>query len=280
MVKPAVAVAIPAYNEADGIEGFLREIVASLEPYVSHLRLVVVDDASSDATASVLEGLETELGGVLEVIRNAQNVGHGPSLMRAYRRALESDPDFVLQVDGDGQFHGSDLRRVLILLMDDAHAVSGVRRFRVDPWFRMSMSRLVRSYVSLGFAVRSRDPNCPLRGWEARLLRQLLSSLPADALIPNLYLTILSCRRGVPLLEVDVSHRVRRGRSAHGTMWRRRARTPIPMRLVRFSLAALRESITFRRSMDLPDWARDIPGVDGLSDAQQTSLQPAAVDGR
>ncbi len=170
MVKPAVAVAIPAYNEADGIQGFLREIVSSLEPHVSSLRLVVVDDASTDDTASVLRELETQLGGTLEVIRNGENLGHGPSLMRAYRRALECHPELVLQVDGDGQFHGSDLRRVLILLMDDAHAVSGVRRFRVDPWFRMTMSRLVRLWMSLGFAVRCRDANCPLRGWEAQLL--------------------------------------------------------------------------------------------------------------
>ena len=43
----------------------------------------------------------------LETISNAGNQGHGPSLMTAYGRALEGKPDFVLQVDGDGQFHGS-----------------------------------------------------------------------------------------------------------------------------------------------------------------------------
>jgi hypothetical protein len=116
---------------------------------------------------------------------------------------------------------------------------------------------VIRLYISASFAVRSRDPNCPLRGYEAGLLRELLSSIPEDSLVPNLYLTILACRRGVPLLEVDVSHRVRRGREMQGTMWRRGTRSPIPLRLVRFSLAALRESRTFRARMDLPDWARD-----------------------
>jgi dolichol-phosphate mannosyltransferase len=191
--------------------------------------------------------------------------------MTAYERALEADPDYVLQVDGDGQFHGSDLRRVLVLLMDDAHAVSGVRRFRVDPWFRMTMSRLVRQYVSASFAVRSRDPNCPLRGYEAGLLSQLLRSLPEDCLIPNLYLTVLACRRGVPLLEVDVSHRVRRGGTAQGTMWQRSRPAPIPMRLVRFSLAALRESHSFRSRMDLPDWA-----LDAETDRYQAEIEQAA----
>jgi hypothetical protein len=268
MKKPSVAVAMTAYDEADGIAGFVNEIDRALAPHVDSLRIVVVDDASTDDTSALLDGLAGQLQGSLETVTNARNRGHGPSLMTAYQRALASGPDYVLQADGDGQFHGSDLRRVLVLLMDDAHAVSGVRRFRVDPWFRMTMSRLVRQYVSFSFGVRSRDPNCPLRGYEARLLAQLLESLPEDCLIPNLYLTILACRRGVPLLEVDVSHRVRRGASPRGTMWRGSASSPIPMRLVRFSLHALIESRAFRARMDLPDWARDLPGRSAGADAQ------------
>jgi hypothetical protein len=201
----------------------------------------------------VLDTLRPELNGSLEVLTNRANQGHGPSLMSAYHRALEDNPDYVLHVDGDGQFHGSDLRRVLVLLIDEAHAVSGVRRFRVDPWFRMAMSRLVRQYISWAFSVRARDPNCPLRGYDAPLLRELLARLPEECLVPNLYLTILACRRGVPLVEVDVSHRVRRGASVRGTMWSGRAVSPIPMRLVRFSLAALMESRKLRPRIEAAD---------------------------
>jgi glycosyltransferase involved in cell wall biosynthesis len=177
-------------------------------------------------------------------------------VLEGYRRALAREPDYVLQVDGDGQFHGSDLRRLIVLLDDEAHAVSGVRRFRQDPWFRMAMTRLLRTYVSLSFGVSARDPNCPLRGYDAELLRELLAVLPQECLIPNLYLTVVASRRGGALLEVDVSHRVRRGGSSDGTTWARGARSPIPWKLVRFSLAALRESRAFRARMDMPSWAR------------------------
>lgn len=281
MAKPSVAVAIPAYNEADGIAGFLQEIDKALTPHVEALRLVVVDDASTDGTAVAVRAAAPRLAATVEVVSGSQNRGHGPSLMAAYRMALDGDPDYVLQVDGDGQFHGGDLRRVVVLLMDDAHAVSGVRRFRVDPWFRMTMSRLVRHYVSVAFGVAARDPNCPLRGYEATLLRQLLTELPADCPIPNLYLTILACRRGVPLLEVDVSHRVRRGVGAQGTMWRRGGYSPVPIRLVRFSATALLDSLRFRRGL----------GVEGAVEATGTGRpvpfvteaaperKPSGVDG-
>jgi dolichol-phosphate mannosyltransferase len=256
VTKPSVAVAIPAYNEADGIAEFLREIDEALESHFDELRLVVVDDASTDDTSQVLGRLRDELHATLEVLSNSRNRGHGPTLMTAYQHALDDHPDYVLQVDGDGQFQGSDLRRMLVLLTDEAHAVSGVRRFRQDPWFRMFMTRLVRAYVHASFDVKARDPNCPLRGYDAALLRELLSLLPGDCLVPNLYLTVLASRRGLALLEVDVSHRVRRGSGADGTMFGRGASSPIPWRLVRFSFDALRESRSFKARMDRPDWAR------------------------
>jgi glycosyltransferase involved in cell wall biosynthesis len=255
--KPSVAVVIPAYNEAGGIAGFLQEIDRALESSVGELRLIVIDDASTDETPSLLEQIRPELTAALEVVVNPRNRGHGPSLMTGYERALAAEPDYVLAVDGDGQFHGTDVRRSLVLLIDDAHAVCGVRRFRQDPWFRMVMTRLVRIYVRASFGVPARDPNCPLRGFDAGLLSDLLPAVPGNALVPNLYLTILASRRGLALLEVDVSHRVRRGPDAGGSTWARGVRSPIPWRLVRFSLQALRESRVFRTQMDKPGWARD-----------------------
>jgi glycosyltransferase involved in cell wall biosynthesis len=253
--KPSVAVAIPAYNEAEGIAGFVQEIDRALTPHVRALHIIVVDDASTDGSRELLEGLGPQLEAALEVHTNPANLGHGPSVLAAYRRALDHHPDYVLQVDGDGQFLGSDLRRLLVLLLDEAHAVSGVRRFRQDPWFRMAMTRLLRVYVRLSFGVGARDPNCPLRGYEAELLRDLLAALPEECLIPNLYLTVVAARRGLALLEVDVSHRVRRGSSLLGSTWGRSVASPIPLRLVRFSLAALRESRCFRAKLDVPGWA-------------------------
>ena len=263
--RPSVAVAIPAYNEAEGIVEFVSEIRDSLVPATSRLHLIVVDDASADATVEVLE---SQGGDGLEVVSAPRNRGHGPTLLAAYRRALDHGTDFVLAVDGDGQFRGTDLRRALVLLQDEAHAVCGVRRFRQDPWFRMIMTRLLRGYVRLAFGVAARDPNCPLRGYESPLLADLLGRLPPDCLIPNLYLTILASRHGAALLEVDVSHRVRRGSSPDGSSWGAARRFPVPWRLVRFSWRALLESRKFRAS--LPRRLARSPSVAGAPGSTAT----------
>jgi glycosyltransferase involved in cell wall biosynthesis len=245
--KPTVAVAIPAYNEADSLREFLAEIDSALRPSTSSLTLVVVDDQSTDDTAEVVRKANAGLTCEVVLVQNEVNAGHGPTLLEAYRRALDTGAELILQVDGDGQFLGSDLRRIMVLLQDGADIVGGVRRFRYDPWFRMIMTRLVRRYLSLGFGVPTRDANCPLRGYRADLLDDLLQWVPDRALVPNLYLTILAARRGHTYVEVDVSHRVRRGTSTTGTMWSRQRQYLIPTRLLSFSGRALLESVKFHR---------------------------------
>lgn len=249
MTLPSVAIAIPAHDESEAIGDFIVEIDAALRGRTSGLTFVVVDDASTDGTDEAVQKVASRLDADVVVVRNPTNLGHGPSVLEAYRRALDTGAQLILQVDGDGQFLGGDLRRIAILLDDGADAVCGVRRFRYDPWFRMLMTRGVRFYLGFGFGVPTRDANCPLRGYQASALDELLHWVPDGALIPNLYLTILAARRGLTSVEVDVNHRVRRGSSAVGTMWQgggaRMAKT-----LLRFSARAFRESLGFHREVN------------------------------
>ena len=119
-----------------GSPGFLEEIDRALEPHVGSLRMIVVDDASKRHHAA------------------GARVG-------AFAPARQA--------------RGSDLRRVLVLLVDQAHAVSGVRRLGQDSWFRMAVTRLVRSYVrvSLGVNARDRLPT-PAAAWRALMGRAVV----------------------------------------------------------------------------------------------------------
>lgn len=244
-----VAVAIPAFNESEGIAEFLLEIDNALSPHASTV-LVVVDDCSTDGTADVLETVRSKLEAELVVATTEHNSGHGPALLEAYRRALDTGAQYILAVDGDGQFLGSDLRRLLILLEDGGEGVCGVRRFRYDPWFRMLMTGWLRRYVSSYFGVPTRDANCPLRGYRAELLDGLLRRIPQRSLVPNLFLTILAARRGATLVEVDVNHRVRRGQSDTGTMFVGSSTWMTIRRLLTFSWRAFLESRRFHSDLN------------------------------
>src|SRR6218665_1987488 len=105
-----IVVVMPAYNEADGIGGFLAEIHEHLAPLTTQLEIIVADDRSTDATATVVADL-----GIPGVRAETQprNRGHGPTALAAYRAGLRTDADLIVHVDGDGQFQGSDIARVI-----------------------------------------------------------------------------------------------------------------------------------------------------------------------
>lgn len=96
-----IVVLIPAYNEAATIRG-LVERALKIVPNV-----VVVDDGSSDATASQLEGLPITL------LHNERNLGKAASLWKGFDHALAHGAQLVVTLDGDGQHSPDDIGRLL-----------------------------------------------------------------------------------------------------------------------------------------------------------------------
>jgi len=85
-----VTVVIPAYNEAHGIAAVLRRVRDALPD----AELLVVDDASADATADAARAAGAR------VERHPANRGNGAAVKTGIRRATG---DVVLLMDADGQ---------------------------------------------------------------------------------------------------------------------------------------------------------------------------------
>ncbi|GAB3800128.1 hypothetical protein GCM10028798_14170 [Humibacter antri] len=241
MHVPALTVVMPAYNEAQALPTFVREVVDALRPHTETLRVVVVDDQSTDDTGEALEALSLELSELITV-RSPKNQGHGPTALAAYRAGLETMPDAVMHVDGDGQFMGEDFPRVLAAL-EGVQVVHGVRTGRDEPWFRRALTGTVGVGVALLAHGRVPDVNTPLRLYRTATLRRLLDVCPPDALVPHVHFSIAEQRHGVPRAFVDVRSIPRRGASSTGTMWGAAPARPKlpPKRLIQFSARAARE---------------------------------------
>lgn len=237
-----LTVVMPAYNEAEGLPGFLDELHRDLAPLARRVDLVVVDDRSTDATADVLRDLTADLPG-LTVIEADVNRGHGPTALAAYRAGLALEPELIVHVDGDGQFHGADLARaVRAAVSTSADVVHGVRRGRDDPWFRRVLTGLVGVVVGFAAGHRVPDVNTPLRVYRPARLRELLELVPDDALVPHVHFSIAEARRGFRVRYLGVASLPRRGSNPTGTMWGVE-RPPLlpPKRLRRFARDAAAE---------------------------------------
>ena len=245
----SVALAIPAYNEADGIAGFLTDLDVVLDASCAQHWFVVVNDRSTDNTAEVLDSLSSALAGHMVAITNEENSGHGPTVLRAYREALATGAEWVLQVDGDGQFEAEDLRLLFAEADRGAAIVTGRRTVRFDPWYRRMITATLPLALRAAFGVRRRDINCPFRLYQADALGPILDRVPADSLTPHVLMTVLESRSDFRHVEIPVQHRPRRGDSEVGTTWRGGKDLIIPMKLVRFVGKAVGQLVHFRRSL-------------------------------
>ncbi|MFD1512195.1 glycosyltransferase family 2 protein [Halomarina rubra] len=105
---------IPAYNEATTI----GTVVDGALAHVDHV--VVVDDGSSDDTASVARRHGAS------VVEHVINTGVGGAVRTGYRYAIRNDYDFVVQIDADGQ-HDPEYIPKLLAEAEDHDMVIGSR---------------------------------------------------------------------------------------------------------------------------------------------------------
>jgi glycosyltransferase involved in cell wall biosynthesis len=94
-----VAVVVPAYNE----ERLIGQTIAGIPDFVS--RIYVVDDASTDGTASVACDADERV----VVIPRERNGGVGAAIVTGYRRAIDEEIDVTCVMAGDGQMDPDDL---------------------------------------------------------------------------------------------------------------------------------------------------------------------------
>ena len=99
MVKSSlkIAVVIPCYNVQEHIE----TVIQSIPDYVRVV--VLVDDASQDQTAAIIDKLAQEGNGRVFVLHLPRNRGVGGAMLAGLGKASELGADISVKMDGDGQ---------------------------------------------------------------------------------------------------------------------------------------------------------------------------------
>jgi hypothetical protein len=192
-----------------------------------------------------LAELSTTLQLNIAVETNKQNQGHGPTTFAAYQRALNSGSSIVMQLDSDGQFDATELPMLCSAIAEGKEVVIGIRSNRVDPWFRKFLTYLLRNFLRARYLGRFPDPNSPIRAYSASVLSPMLSELPNEPLIPNIYLSILAVRKKLNVEFVPVSHRERRGGQTIGTMWQSSNQWQKIKRLLKFCRKSFQQLLSF-----------------------------------
>ena len=118
-----VAAVVPAYNVGNEIASVLR----SIPPVVR--TIVVVDDASSDATAAIVERCAAVDRRVI-LVRHERNRGVGGAMVTGFRTAIDAGADIAVKVDGDGQMPLWLIPQLVQPLIDGTADYTKGNRFR------------------------------------------------------------------------------------------------------------------------------------------------------
>ena len=168
MIAPAGVIAvIPAYQAA-------RTLAAVVEASAPSLPVLVVDDGSTDETASVAAAAGAR------VLRQVPNQGKGAALRMGFRAALDEGAAAVLTLDADGQHDPSRIPAFLDRWREGgAPLIIGRRDFSQMPWSRRLANNLGTWTFSWAVGRRIADNQSGYRLIARPLLPRLLESCEA-----------------------------------------------------------------------------------------------------
>jgi glycosyltransferase involved in cell wall biosynthesis len=209
---PNLVAVVPAWNE----EGAIGRVVDEITAFDRVATVVVVDDASSDATAEVAE----EHGAT--VLRLPFNVGIGGAVQTGFRYARDEGFELAVRLDGDGQHDAAELHRLLEPVLSGRADLAIGTRFAGLQTYRAPIARrvgigLFAKLVSLRVRQRMTDTTSGFRAVNRRGICLFAADYPHD--YPEVEAVVTAARGDLRVCEVPVAMRQRvTGRSSITTV--------------------------------------------------------------
>ncbi|HEU5309421.1 MAG TPA: glycosyltransferase family 2 protein [Acidimicrobiia bacterium] len=204
----AVSVFFPCYNDEATIARMVEVAVATIGRLgVDDAEVIVVNDGSSDRSAAILAGLQTEEP-LLRVVTHERNRGYGGALLSGF---AASTKQWVFYTDGDGQFDPAELELLVQRASDDVDVVQGYKLRRADGLVRAVIGRVYHRFVKSMFGLRIRDTDCDFRLIRRRALDRVTLVHTTGVICVELVRKLQD--EGARFTEVGVHHY----RRVHGT---------------------------------------------------------------
>ena len=201
MTKSNFAVIVPAFNEAPVVKDLVRELREAFERHGLEGEVVLVDDGSTDDTAS-LARQEADGWGALKVVQHKTNRGKTEAMITA---AASTEKSYLVLFDADLQHSPDEIPRFLERLADGFDIVTGRK---IGGYNKRVVSTVYNRLSRRVFDVPVSDLNS-MKAFHRSVLDGL--TLRHDW---HRFFVVLAHARGATVSEIDIElHPRRAGRS-------------------------------------------------------------------
>ena len=217
-MKPTLTVVIPVYNEAATVARVIEQVRNS--PVETALEIVLVDDASTDGTREILEGLAAAEGGGLRLIVHEANRGKGAAVRTGIAAARG---DIVLIQDADLEYDPRDYPALLEPILEGHADVVFGNRFhggahRVLYFWHYVANRTLTLLTNVLTGLNLSDMEAGYKVLRAETLRRLNLTAERFGIEPELVIKVakLRCR----VYEVPIRYHGRTYEEGKKITWR------------------------------------------------------------
>jgi glycosyltransferase involved in cell wall biosynthesis len=155
----SVSAFFPCYNDSNTIVGLVKMVERVLRQVTDDFEIIVVNDASTDMSVTVLNQLQHEMP-TLRVIHHATNRGYGGALRTGFHAATK---DYIFYTDGDGQYDPSEMTALAAAMQPGIDVVNGYKISRQDPFYRQIVGSFYQRLAHKLFSLPIRDVDCDFR---------------------------------------------------------------------------------------------------------------------
>jgi|SRR5215813_1531827 len=252
MNHPALAVIVPAFNEARRLTDNLLTLLSYLQTFRPNAELIVIDDGSTDGTAEVAEKLFVRRPDVAaRVLRFPQNHGKGHAVRAGL---LAAEAPIALFSDADLSTPITELPKLVDPIeAGDYDLTLGSRALdrsligQRQPWRREQGGKIFNAIVRLATGLPFADTQCGFKAFRMEVARPIIEQGQIDGFGFDVELLFLAERAGMRMLEVPVRWDHHEGSKVH---------------IVRDSLRMLQEVVSLRRRLtraSSPSVAAEVP---------------------
>lgn len=206
-----LTVLLPTYNEELAIEPVLDEIVAALSGQSIRYEILVVDDASTDATAELAERYAADCWQCrIRVIRCPETRGAGAARKVGIRAA---QGELVVMLDADGTYPAECIPE-LLKHFPAYDQVNGARTSEQGtlPWLRVPAKWFIRKLACYLTGQSIPDLNTGLKAFKRQAMLPWLWVVP-DGFSCVTTMTLAFLTNGYAVKYVPIPYRTRIGRS-------------------------------------------------------------------